>query len=294
MTLPTSFSPWHIYHSQSKQEIRAISPVWERLPPRFTSPSRFSWWSSDSFVFGAGQTVARVMLIKPRAKALVSHRLNTLRELSLAQQSRAVASVLSICWRITRSLMCCWSVQALVHHHLLLADAIHFSVIWDWLSPLRMPSIFLSKLQSMRVELYLVHYDGWCFWRDFSNWMWLARLLTVRKDGSCNDSLTQTGFGWWGALCGAFKVQQLVQLIHDPISTRSSMELKLNVGRDSLIVWNKNNFPTLILADVNILFRCGFSCRAEHSLNILDLGLLFIHNSRGSVRVGWMDEARTH
>ncbi len=65
------------------------------------------------------------------------------------------------------------------------------------------------------------------------------------------------------------------------------MELKLNVGRDSLIVWNKNNFPTLILADVNILFRWWvFLVGAEHSLNILDLGLLFIHNSRGSVRVG--------
>ncbi len=172
--------------------------MWERLPPRFTSPSRFSWWSSDSFVFGAGQTVARVMLIKPRAKALVSHRLNTLRELSLAQQSRAVASVLSICWRITRSLMCCWSVQALVHHHLLLADAIHFSVIWDWLSPLRMPSNF--SLETTKYACWALFGALWwlVFLKRLLKLNVMARLLTVRKDGSCNDSLTQTGFGCGG------------------------------------------------------------------------------------------------
>ncbi len=205
---------------------RAISPVWERLPPRFTSPSSwFSWWSSDSFVFGAGQTVARVMLINHEPKLLYPIGWTHCVSYLWHSKVRAVASVLSICWRITHSLICCWSAQALVHHHLLLAGAIHFSVIWDWLSPLRTPSHFLSKLWSMCVELYLVHYGGWCFLKRLLKLNVIGQ-VTHGQEGWTRQWLTNPdrifschlGGGGGGALCGAFKVQQLVQLIMTPLS----------------------------------------------------------------------------
>ncbi len=173
---------------------RAISPVWERLPPRFTSPSSwFSWWSSDSFVFGVGQTVARVMLINHEPKLL--YPIGWTHCVSYLWHSRS--GLWPLFWASaegSHTLWCAVICSGIGAPPSAFSWCDTFSVIWDWLSPLRTPSHFLSKLWSMCVELYLVHYGGWCFWRDFSNWMWSARLLTVRKDGPGNDSLTQTGF----------------------------------------------------------------------------------------------------